>query len=300
MLPGETPLSVIMDYMGVVLGFFEMVLGLLLFLVSQNRIKSFLKSLRKIDRVETELMMEDDDYEKHFHRLAISLMMFDCFCLVRNNSNPIALKSNDIHVILWMWYGLLGLTPSNTVILFVWVVAIVQGKFCRLNGRIKSFIDNDLIARSHGTGGASSGIVENPSYLFCQKINMVSLLHRELRHAIHLIEQHFAILVLLNSVKLLLSFTSSAHITYRYLKNREYYTWDDLIYTLHTSGWVATPVVVMCAISNVCGSTRDEANDTGNLLHALLNDCQMCDNLRKLPMTATAAGYLTIMLQFYD
>lgn len=87
---------------------------------------------------------------------------------------------------------------------------------------------------------------------------MISQLHRELRKAIRLIENHFAILILLYLVKNLLNLSNSLHIAYRYLKACENFTSEDFLFMSHIVAWMATPVLGLCVISNVCGSLSNE------------------------------------------
>lgn len=166
LFPGETPLSVTMDYVGIAIGFFEVLLGLTLFLISHDRIESILKSFHEIDQIQTQLEM-DNDYERHFYRLAISVTLMDCFYLFRNNSNTKMFGSNDLHFVVWFTYGLFGFIPSNIVILFVWITDVVRDKFQRLNEKIKTFSSDDYVAPyCYRANGVTLTTAENPRYGF--------------------------------------------------------------------------------------------------------------------------------------
>ncbi|XP_043285598.1 uncharacterized protein [Venturia canescens] len=216
------------------------------------------------------------------------------------------------------------------VLLFVWIVFVVGSKFRLLNERIKKCTNSSKVSSLRRSGNeAYLEIGENSSHSPLNEIATISRLHRELRNAIHLIEEYFASIILLNSLKQLLTATTCIHIFYRQLKIREQFTVDALVYTVHMSAWWIYPVTMLFVLSNVCGSTTEEANATGNLLHATLVNCRI--DSHKIPefdifvlellqnrvtisllgfveanyvlvysMIVTSAGYLTIMLQFYD
>ncbi|XP_043285507.1 uncharacterized protein [Venturia canescens] len=258
-----------MDHIAIIVGLSEMLLGWSLFLIEKKRVQSILTSFCRIDQIQTRLRIKED-FEKHYFRLAITLMICNCLIIIRNNSWILLVHCDDLNFFI---YGLLSIIPMNIEILFLWIVFIVREMFQHLNEKIKNCLNYRRSSWSKSTSETSLEIEDNSSWLLSRQIVTFSRLHREIRNVVRLTRDHFALLLFLNRLKQLCRFTTCVHVTYRYLKNCQYFNWEDSIYMLHASVWIITLIIFMYIFSDICGSMTKEANDTGNLLHAFLNKC---------------------------
>ncbi|XP_043284494.1 putative gustatory receptor 28a [Venturia canescens] len=336
LMPGETPVSVIVDFGGISSMYLEAVTAWLTNCCFKNRLSSIIKAFVQAESTSQKLNLPEN-YEKYFKKLIIYLVF----------SNTIFVSITVfVHVTLtyfsnyesgqWILFNLPRAVSIYYMTLFIWALFIVKQKFRRLNKQLCTLMQSHCIESSENV--YQRPLIREPtnnsrrdSTALSDKISLISQSHRELRDLINRIVDHLALLIVFQITTQLTFLTFDVYAIYRYVKTHELTRLVDFLFVIAFGVGISIPVTLLTIGSNVCGSTLYEANNTGNILHSVYNNSDnyfdtreaarlntlsldLLENKARMSILgffdldhffmyqviATSTTYLVIMLQFYS
>ena len=254
LFPGETAVYVIVDFMEMCWRFFEMLSTWIISALYQNRIKLIVKSFMKVEKISRKLDIPDE-YEKVFTELSIQVTGYNLLFLSSLTFAMIMWNYFDgFNSRIWVSYAAPTLVPFNMILLFVWSLTHVKRKFCRLNEKLRDLMQNENLKDDRpGLEELEFGCDTD---VFSKNIEMISQLHRELRHIVHCIEKHFALPILCIIVDTFMSAVLNVYGLYSYMKISE--SLMDLYYLALLHHWLLRDFGTFIFMSIVCGSTSIE------------------------------------------
>lgn len=143
MVPGETAIAIIVDYMGMIFQFIHNSLTWLVLAFRQDRARSIVDSLIRTENTSIKLGIPED-YEKYFRDLAISvtvssIMFFASLAI----SMGMWSYYKNFDVLMWVNFCAPSIGSFNMQILFIWILILVRNKFHRLNEKLRTLMQND-------------------------------------------------------------------------------------------------------------------------------------------------------------
>ncbi|XP_043284308.1 uncharacterized protein [Venturia canescens] len=300
----------------------------------QNRLKLIVERFVQAEGTSRKLNIPEN-YEEHFGKLGQYLLIVNGGWFILIIVNIVGLSGfPDYNASLWTSYNLLRIPSFNSVTTFLWSILVVKRKFYRLNEKVRflmvPFRNKSFVLEENACSELIRNSKHSPAAL-PDTIDAISQHRRNLIKVTKMVKRHFDFLVLLCIVAHMPTCVVNIYLAYKTVKEDEPMTGSNWFYTFSYICWFFFPIFTLLVISNVCGSTTNEANETGNVLHAMLNgqgnfgdsrevakfnmfSLELLQNPVEMSLfgfvdlnhwmvykvLTTAITYLVIMLQFYN
>ena len=194
LLPSDIPVYIIVNFMGLGCHFFECFSTWVISAIYQNRIELIINSFVKVEKILRKLGMPDND-DKVFRESAIQVTAYNLLFLTTMIFTMIMWSSNGrFDTRISVSFTVPSIVPFYMVLLFVLSLVYVRQKLRRLNEKIQNLMHNDYPEDNNPYMDESQFSCD--ADVLSNKIEMISQLHRELRHVIHCIERHSALPIL--------------------------------------------------------------------------------------------------------
>ncbi|XP_043284500.1 uncharacterized protein [Venturia canescens] len=285
LLPDETPVSVIADFTEIINVGLEIFFTWFINGFYQNRLKLIVESFAKAEEI-SKLLEIPEDYEKHFKNLLSSLIFVSLLWTALVVLNDIELTGlPTFRPLVWTSYNLLRIPTFNFVTIVLWSFVIIKRKFRRLNEKVRFLMLHDYQESRTLEKNVPSGLIKNFSYIPAipsNRIDIISQHHRDLAKLIYTIKRHCDPLFLLCIMAHISNGLVNAYLTYRSVTDRNVMTASDCLFTFSYFIWTCYPLSMLLVMSNIFGSTLNEANRTGNVLHNMLNNYENSGDSREV------------------
>ena len=142
--PGESPVDVIVEFIGILCEFIELTSMWLICGFCQNRIKIFIKSFLKATTISRKLGILDA-YEKDFIKLGIYLTSTNFIYLawMKQSYDALIDQFSDYHISEWVCYTVFRLGSFNMLTLFIWILIIIKQRFKQLNEKTRILMQHN-------------------------------------------------------------------------------------------------------------------------------------------------------------
>ncbi|THK32952.1 gustatory receptor 8CTE, partial [Diachasma alloeum] len=267
MLPRETNMLVVMDFIGLGLDYWVIMVVWFYALVYQNELRCILKHFITTKREVVLLGMTEcyDDFTMNLRIFVISLNLFFFVLYVVDHALLYHIKEFEFGV--WLPFNLPRCVSINMVGIYLYALKTIQTRFQFINLRIENFPNNFSLEEAPGERNFGKN-VSNP-IATADRLRAFGKLHRNLRNLVTLMNNLFALPLL---IALMMQFTQlivNIYMLLIYISNGNYCHWNANSSMSIVLGWLIIRLIQTLCIIDVCETMSQTANRIGNYLHTM-------------------------------